>query len=150
MAFMIFYYGTGGLMADIALLLNVIFVLGVLAGFKGTLTLPGIAGVILTVAIAVDANVLIFERIREEAVTGKTLMAAIDAGYTRAFKGAIFDANLTAFITGVILYQFGTGPVQGFALTLMIGIVASVFSAVVVSRVIIEILIERGKHVSFG
>jgi SecD/SecF fusion protein len=148
-AFMIMYYSTGGTMADIALFLNILFVLGVLAAFKGTLTLPGIAGIILTVAVAVDANVLIYERIREESVTGKTLTAAIDAGYTRAFT-AIFDANLTAFITGVILYQFGTGPVQGFALTLMIGIVASVFSAVVVSRVIIELLIERGKHVSFG
>ncbi len=147
--FMIMYYSTGGTMADIALFLNILFVLGVLAAFQGTLTLPGIAGVILTVAIAVDANVLIYERIREESVTGKTLMAAIDAGYTRAFT-AIFDANLTAFITGVILYQFGTGAVQGFALTLMIGIVASVFSAVIVSRVIIELLIERGKHVSFG
>ncbi len=147
--FMILYYSTGGTMADIALFLNILFVLGVLAAFKGTLTLPGIAGVILTVAIAVDANVLIYERIREESVTGKTLMASIDAGYTRAFT-AIFDANLTAFITGVILYQFGSGPVQGFALTLMIGIVASVFSAVIVSRVIIELLIERGKHVSFG
>ena len=148
-AFMVIYYSTGGTMADIALFLNILFVLGVLAAFKGTLTLPGIAGIILTVAVAVDANVLIYERIREESVTGKTLTAAIDAGYTRAFT-AIFDANLTAFITGVILYQFGTGPVQGFALTLMIGIVASVFSAVVVSRVIIEMLIERGKHVSFG
>jgi SecD/SecF fusion protein len=148
-AFMIIYYSTGGTMADIALFLNILFVLGVLAAFKGTLTLPGIAGIILTVAVAVDANVLIYERIREESVTGKTLAAAIDAGYTRAFT-AIFDANLTAFITGVILYQFGTGPVQGFALTLMIGIVASVFSAVVVSRVIIEMLMERGKHVSFG
>ncbi len=147
--FMIMYYSTGGMMADIALFLNILFVLGVLAAFKGTLTLPGIAGVILTVAVAVDANVLIYERIREESVTGKTLTAAIDAGYTRAFT-AIFDANLTAFITGIILYQFGSGPVQGFALTLMIGIVASVFSAVVVSRVIIEMLIERGKHVSFG
>jgi preprotein translocase subunit SecD len=129
--------------------LNLLFVLGVLAGFQGTLTLPGIAGLILTMGIAVDANVLIFERIREESVTGKTLAAAIDAGYTRAFT-AIFDANLTAFITGVILYQFGTGPVQGFALTLMIGIVASVFSAVVISRVIIEMLLERGKVVHFG
>ena len=147
--FMIMYYSTGGTMADIALFLDILFVLGVLAAFKGTLTLPGIAGVILTVAVAVDANVLIYERIREESVTGKTLSAAIDAGYTRAFT-AIFDANLTAFITGVILYQFGSGPVQGFALTLMIGIVASVFSAVVVSRVIIEFLIEHGKHVSFG
>ena len=147
--FMIVYYNTGGVMADLALLLNILFVLGVLAGFQGTLTLPGIAGIILTVAVAVDANVLIFERIREESVTGKTLYAAIDAGYTRAFT-AIFDANFTAFITGVILYQFGTGPVQGFALTLMIGIVASVFSAVVVSRVIIEAILERGKTVSFG
>jgi SecD/SecF fusion protein len=147
--FMVLYYSTGGTMADIALLLNILFVLGVLAGFQGTLTLPGIAGLILTVAIAVDANVLIYERIREESVTGKTLTAAIDAGYTRAFT-AIFDSNLTAFITGVILYQFGSGPVQGFALTLMIGIVASVFSAVVVSRVIIDILMERGVHVSFG
>ncbi len=147
--FMIVYYRTGGTMADIALLLNILFVLGVLAGFQGTLTLPGIAGLILTVAIAVDANVLIYERIREESVTGKTLSAAIDAGYKRAFT-AIFDSNLTAFITGVILYQFGSGPVQGFALTLMIGIVASVFSAVVVSHVIINVLVERGKHVGFG
>lgn len=147
--FMLIYYRSGGTMADIALLLNILFVLGVLAGFQGTLTLPGIAGIILTVAVAVDANVLIFERIREESVTGKTLSAAIDAGYTRAFT-AIFDANFTAFITGVILYQFGSGPVQGFALTLMIGIVASVFSAVVVSRVIIEMILERGKTVSFG
>ncbi len=149
MVFMIVYYSTGGTMADIALLLNILFVLGVLAGFQGTLTLPGIAGLILTVAIAVDANVLIYERIREESTTGKTLTAAIDAGYTRAFS-AIFDANLTALITGIILYQFGSGPVQGFALTLMIGIIASVFSAVVVSRVIIEILVERGTHVTFG
>lgn len=147
--FMIFYYSTGGTLADVALLLNILFVLGVLAGFHGTLTLPGIAGLILSVAVAVDANVLIYERIREESVTGKTLLAAVDAGYTRAFS-AIFDANLTALITGIILYQFGSGPVQGFALTLMIGIVASVFSAVVVSRVIVEILIERGVHVTFG
>jgi preprotein translocase subunit SecD len=147
--FMIMYYSTGGTMADIALLLNILFVLGVLAAFQGTLTLPGIAGLILTVAVAVDANVLIYERIREESSAGKTLTAAIDAGYTRAFT-AIFDANLTALITGIILYQFGSGPVQGFALTLMIGIIASVFSAVVVSRVIIEILVERGFHVHFG
>ncbi len=146
--FMVVYYSTGGMMADIALMLNILFVMGVLAAFHGTLTLPGIAGLILTVAVAVDANVLIYERIREESVTGKTLSAAIDAGYSKAFS-AIFDSNLTAFITGVILFQFGSGPVQGFALTLMIGIVASVFSAVVVSRAIIEILIARGVHVKF-
>lgn len=147
--FMIFYYRTGGTMADLALLLNLLFVLAVLAGFKGTLTLPGIAGIILTMAVAVDANVLIYERIREESVTGKTLASAIDTGYSKAFS-AIFDSNLTTFITGVILYQFGSGSIQGFALTLMIGIVASMFSAIVITRVIFNILTERGKAISFG
>jgi SecD/SecF fusion protein len=147
--FMIIYYRTGGTMADLALLLNLLFVLAVMAGFKGTLTLPGIAGVILTMAVAVDANVLIYERIREESVTGKTLSAAIDVGYSKAFT-AIFDSNLTTFITGVILYQFGTGSVQGFALTLMIGIVASMFSAIVITRVIFEIMTQRGKVIHFG
>jgi SecD/SecF fusion protein len=139
----------GGTMADVALLLNLLFVLAVLAGFKGTLTLPGIAGIILTMAVAVDANVLIYERIREEAVTGKTLAAAIDVGYSKAFT-AIFDSNLTTFITGVILYQFGTGPIQGFALTLMIGIVASMFSAIIVTRVIFDAMTQRGKIINFG
>jgi len=148
-AFMIVYYKTGGALADVALFLNLLFTLAVLAGFKGTLTLPGIAGMILTMAVAVDANVLIFERIREESTTGKTLAAAIDTGYKRAFT-AIFDANLTTFLTGIILYQFGSGPVQGFALTLMIGIVASMFSAIVITRVISDILIERGTVISFG
>lgn len=147
--FMIVYYRMSGTMADLALLLNLLFVLAVLAGFHGTLTLPGIAGIILTMAVAVDANVLIYERIREEAVTGKTLAAAIDTGYHKAFT-AIFDSNLTTFITGVILYQFGTGPIQGFALTLMIGIVASMFSAIVITRVIFNIMTERGKVINFG
>lgn len=147
--FMIFYYRTGGTMADVALLLNLLFVLAVLAGFQGTLTLPGIAGIILTMAVAVDANVLIYERIREESVTGKTLSAAIDVGYAKAFT-AIFDSNVTTFITGVILYQFGSGPIQGFALTLMIGIVASMFSAIVITRVIFSIMTERSKTISFG
>jgi preprotein translocase subunit SecD len=147
--FMIFYYRVGGTMADMALLLNLLFVLAVLSGFKGTLTLPGIAGIILTMAVAVDANVLIYERIREESLTGKTLAAAIDAGYKRAFT-AIFDSNLTTFITGIVLYQFGSGSIQGFALTLMIGIVASMFSAIVITRVVFDILTERGKSISFG
>ena len=147
--FMVMYYRMGGVMADLALFLNLLFVLGVLAGFQGTLTLPGIAGVVLTMAVAVDANVLIYERIREESVTGKTLLAALDAGYGKAFT-AIFDSNLTTFITGVILYQFGSGPVQGFALTLMIGIIASMFSAIVITRVVFEIMIERGHTVHFG
>ncbi len=148
--FMIFYYRTAGSIADVALLFNVVFILGVLAGFQATLTLPGIAGIILTIGMAVDANVLIFERIREEEATGKTLRASIDAGYSKAFS-AIIDANITTFLVGIILYQFGTGPVQGFALTLMIGIVASLFSAIVITRVIFDILTERKTaHVSFG
>jgi SecD/SecF fusion protein len=147
--FMIFYYRTSGTMADLALLLNLLFVLAVLAGFQGTLTLPGIAGIILTMAVAVDANVLIYERIREEAVTGKTLSAAIDVGYSKAFT-AIFDSNVTTFITGVVLYQFGSGSIQGFALTLMIGIVASMFSAIVITRVIFDIMTERGSKINFG
>jgi preprotein translocase subunit SecD len=147
--FMVVYYRTGGAVADLALVFCVLFVLAVLAAFQGTLTLPGIAGIILTLAVAVDANVLIYERIREEQETGKTLRAAIDAGYEKAFT-AIFDSNLTTFITGVILYQFGTGPVQGFALTLMIGIAASMFSAIFITRVIFEILTEKYGAVSFG
>jgi len=148
--FMIVYYSTAGSIADLALLFNILFILGVLAGFQATLTLPGIAGIILTIGMAVDANVLIFERIREEQVTGKTLRAAIDSGYSKAFS-AIFDANITTFMVGVILYNFGTGPVQGFALTLMIGIVASLFSAIVITRVVFDSITDRkGAKVSFG
>ena len=148
--FMGFYYHLGGVMADFALLINIFFILGVLAAFHGTLTMPGIAGMILTIAVAVDANVLIYERIREEMTTGKTLRASIDQGYSKAFT-AIFDANIISLFTGAILYQFGTGPVQGFALTLMIGIVASLFSAIVITRVIFDIMIERGAAtINFG
>lgn len=148
--FMALYYRTGGVVADVAVVFCLLFLLGVLAAFHGTLTLPGIAGIILTLAVAVDANVLIYERIREEQAAGKTLRAAIDAGYEKAFT-AIFDSNLTTFITGVILYQFGTGPVQGFALTLMIGIVASMFSAIFITRVIFNILSEKSTAaISFG
>lgn len=148
--FMIFYYRTGGTVADLALIFNIIFILGVLAGFRATLTLPGIAGIILTIGMAVDANVLIYERIREELATGKTLRAAIDAGYSKALR-AILDSNITTFFSGVVLYQFGTGPVQGFALTLMIGIVASLFSAIVITRVIFDTMTERGAtSINFG
>jgi preprotein translocase subunit SecD len=148
--FMVVYYRAGGAVADVALVFCLLFLLAVLAAFQGTLTLPGIAGIILTLAVAVDANVLIYERIREEMAAGKTLRAAIDAGYEKAFT-AIFDSNLTTFITGVILYQFGTGPVQGFALTLMIGIVVSMFSAIFISRVIFNVLTDKyGSNVSFG
>ncbi|MEO8166623.1 MAG: protein translocase subunit SecD [bacterium] len=148
--FMVMYYHVGGLVADIAVIFCLIILLAVLAAFQGTLTLPGIAGIILTLAVAVDANVLIYERIREELATGKTLRSAIDAGYGKAFT-AIFDSNLTTFITGVILFQFGTGPVQGFALTLMIGIVVSMFSAIFVTRVIFNILTDKSTTiVNFG
>jgi SecD/SecF fusion protein len=147
--FMLFYYSKAGTVADIALLINLLFVLAILAGFGGTLTLPGIAGMILTMAVAVDANVLINERIREELLTGKTFGAAIDAGYVKAFS-AIFDSNITTFFSGVILYNFGSGPVQGFALTLMMGIAASMFSAIVITHVIFNILNERGHKISFG
>jgi SecD/SecF fusion protein len=148
--FMAVYYRTGGGVADFALMFTVIFLLAVLAAFQGTLTMPGIAGIILTLAVAVDANVLIYERIREETAGGKTPRAAIDAGYSKAFT-AIFDSNLTTLITGVILYQFGTGPVQGFALTLMIGIVVSLFSAIVITRVVFDMMVDRsGVAVNFG
>ncbi len=148
--FMIFYYRTGGMIADLALVLNIIFILGILAAFKATLTLPGIAGIMLTIGMAVDANVLIFERIREEQATGKTLRAAIDLGYSKAFS-AIFDANITTFFTGAILYSFGVGPIQGFAVTLMAGIAASLFSAIVITRIIFDYLVlERKMMVSVG
>ena len=148
--FMAVYYRTGGAIADFALVFTVIFLLAVLAAFQGTLTMPGIAGIILTLAVAVDANVLIYERIREETAGGKTPRAAIDAGYSKAFT-AIFDSNLTTLITGVILYQFGTGPVQGVALTLMIGIVVSLFSAIVITRVVFDMMVDRtGIAVNFG
>lgn len=148
--FMIVYYRTGGGIADLALLLNIIFILGILAGFQATLTLPGIAGIVLTIGMAVDANVLIFDRIREEMRGGKTLRAAIDNGYANAMS-AIIDANVTTFFVAIILYSFGVGPIKGFAVTLMAGIVASLFSAIVITRVIIDYLTrEKAAVVNFG
>ncbi len=140
--FMILYYRASGAVADLALLLNIVFVLAFMAGFHATLTLPGIAGIILTVGMAVDANVLIFERIREELQTGKTIRASIDSGYNRAFR-TILDANVTTLITAVVLYSFGTGPIKGFALTLSIGILASMFTAIVVTRLVFDIITSR-------
>ncbi|MFN1834638.1 protein translocase subunit SecD [Balneola sp. MJW-20] len=148
--FMIIYYRTGGGIADLALLLNIIFILGILAAFKATLTLPGIAGIVLTIGMAVDANVLIFDRIREEQRTGKTIKASIEAGYANAMS-AIIDANVTTFFVALILFSFGVGPIKGFAVTLMAGIVSSLFSAIVITRVIVDYL-SRTKQdaVSFG
>ena len=147
--FMVVYYHTSGVTADIALLFNLLFILGIMAGFSATLTLPGIAGILITIGVAVDANVLINERVREELAGGKTLSASIDAGYRRAWT-AIIDAHVTSFLTGVVLYQFGTGSVQGFAMTLMIGIAASLFSSVVITRVIINIMMSKGINPNFG
>ncbi len=148
--FMILYYRGGGIVADLALIINIIFILGILAGFQATLTLPGIAGIVLTIGMAVDANVLIFERIREEQATGKTLKASIDGGYGKALS-AIIDANITTFFVGIILYSFGVGPIQGFAVTLMAGILASLFSAIVFTRIIFDYLVlERRVAVSYG
>lgn len=148
--FMILYYRQGGAIADLALVLNIIFILGILSAFNATLTLPGIAGIVLTIGMAVDANVLIFDRIREEQRVGKSLVAAIDSGYANAMS-AIFDANITTFLTAVILFSFGVGPIKGFAVTLMAGIAASLFSAIIITRVIVDFLTkERSYNISFG
>ncbi|MDP6037635.1 MAG: protein translocase subunit SecD, partial [Candidatus Latescibacteria bacterium] len=140
--FMVIYYGFSGFIADIALVLNLVFVMAILAAFQGTLTLPGIAGIILTIGMAVDANVLILERIREELRSGKTVRAAVENGYARAVQ-TIVDANVTTIITAIVLYQYGTGPIKGFALTLMIGIISSMFTAIFVTRTIYDAIISR-------
>ena len=143
--FMVLYYRAAGLIANSALLLNMLFIMAVLAGFHATLTLPGIAGIILTIGMAVDANVLIFERIREELRSGKTVRAAIDSGYGHALS-AIIDANVTTFLVGIVLYQFGTGPIRGFALTLCIGIISSLFTAFFVTRTIFDLITRKSEQ----
>jgi preprotein translocase subunit SecD len=140
MAFMIIYYKMAGVNAVFALILNVVILLGALSYLKASLTLPGIAGIILSIGMAVDANVLIFERIKEERALGKSVTNAIALGFERAFS-AIFDSNLTTIISAVILLQFGTGPIKGYAWTLMIGLLANMFTAVFVSRVLFEVII---------
>ncbi|HET7707722.1 MAG TPA: protein translocase subunit SecD [Thermoanaerobaculia bacterium] len=133
------YYKGAGINAVLALLLNLLILLGMMAFFKATLTLPGIAGIILTLGMAVDTNVLVFERIREELREGRTVRASIDNGFTRAF-GTIIDTHLTTIISALFLFQFGTGPIKGFAVTLLIGLAASVFTAFFVSRMIFDIM----------
>jgi len=142
--FMIVYYRGSGLIADFALILNIILIAGGLAGFQATLTLPGIAGIILTIGMAVDANVLIFERIREEMNIGKTPRAAVDAGYDRATL-TILDANVTTLIAALVLFQFGTGPVKGFAVTLSLGVLSSLFTALFLSRLIFDYFLVKLK-----
>jgi preprotein translocase subunit SecD len=142
MLFMLVYYRGAGINANVALLLNALLLLGAMAAFKATLTLPGIAGIILTVGMAVDANVLIFERIREELALGKTVRNAVDLGFSRALA-TIVDSNLTTLIAALFLFQFGTGPIKGFAVTLSLGIIISMFTAVFVSRTLFEVVLSR-------
>jgi SecD/SecF fusion protein len=148
---MLFYYGKAGGLADIALAVNILFIFGILTAFGAVLTLPGIAGIILTIGMSVDANVIIFERIKEELNKGKVLKAAIRHGFS--FKGAlsaIIDANITTMLTGVILYIFGTGPVKGFAYTLMVGIATSLFTAIFITRLMIDWYANKGKNFTFN
>jgi len=142
LGFMLIYYRLSGVIANVAVLLNIALILALLAGFGATLTLPGIAGIILTMGMAVDANVIIFERIREEIFAEKSVRAAIAAGYDKA-TWTILDANITTFITGAVLYSYGSGPIKGFAVTLMVGIITSVFTALVVTRLIFDYLTHR-------
>jgi preprotein translocase subunit SecD len=137
--FMLIYYRLAGAIADVALLLNLLILLASMAWLGATLTLPGIAGIVLTIGMAVDTNILIFERIREELRAGKTVRGAIDAGFARAFK-TVIDTHVTVLVSGLILFQFGTGPIKGFAVTLMIGIAVSLFTAVFFTRLIFDLV----------
>jgi SecD/SecF fusion protein len=146
--YMYFYYGKAGLVADIALLANIIFIFGSLASFGAVLTLAGLAGIVLTIGMAVDANVLIFERIREEQEAGKDLRSAVDTGFQKALS-SIIDANVTTLLTAIVLKIFGSGPIESFATTLIIGIFTSVFAALVISRLIINRMLDKGKSIEF-
>ncbi len=150
MLYMIFYYSRrAGLVADIALLANLFLIFGVLASLQAVLTLPGIAGIILTIGMSVDANVLIYERIKEEIAAGKGLKLAVSDGYKNAYS-AIIDANVTTLLTGIILYVFGTGPIKGFATTLVIGILTSLFAAIFITRLIFVSLLNKNKKLTFS
>jgi preprotein translocase subunit SecD len=144
-AFMLFYYRGAGVNAVVALLLNMILMLAALIVFEATLTLPGIAGIILTIGMAVDSNVLVFERIREELLSGKTVPSAVDQGFKRAIV-TIIDTHVTTVISSLFLFVFGTGPLRGFAVTLIIGLVINLFSAVYVSRTIFMWLLSRKRR----
>lgn len=147
--YMVFYYNRAGLVADAALVINIFLLIGALASLKAILTLPGIAGIVLTIGMSVDANVLIFERIREELRHGKGLKGSIKEGYAKALS-AILDANITTLLTGVVLAVFGTGPIKGFATTLIIGIFTSFFAAVIITRLIIMAFVDRDKKINFS
>ncbi len=148
---MIFYYGKAGIYADISLIVNILFIFGILASFNAVLTLPGIAGIILTIGMSVDANVIIFERIKEELFKGKGLKQAVGEGFSiKGALSAIIDANITTLLTGIILYVFGTGPIKGFALTLMIGIATSLFTAIFITRILIDGAVNRNSKLTFN
>jgi len=149
MLYLVFYYSSAGIVADIALLVNVFFLVGVLASLGAVLTLPGMAGIVLTVGMATDANIIIFERIREELRAGKGIRLAISDGYKMAYS-AIIDANITSFLVGLVLYFFGTGPIQGFATTLVFGILTSMFCSILITRLIYEWLLDRNKSIKFS
>ena len=149
LVWMVFYYGFAGIFADIALVLNILLIFGILAGLGAVLTLPGIAGVVLTIGISVDANVLIFERIREELKKGKGLRKSVSDGFNNALS-SILDANITTGLTALILFVFGTGPIKGFATTLLIGIATSLFTAIFITRLFIDARNEKGRRVSMG
>ncbi|MEJ2593690.1 MAG: protein translocase subunit SecDF [bacterium] len=149
LAYMIVYYNRAGLVANLALLTNIFFIFGVLASLKAVLTLPGMAGIVLTLGMAVDANVIIYERIKEEIRAGKGFRLAITDGYKNAYS-AIIDGNVTTLLTGIVLYIFGTGPVQGFATTLIIGILSSLFTAIFISRLIFSWMLKRNMKISFA
>jgi SecD/SecF fusion protein len=146
---MIFYYGSSGFFADIALVLNILLIFGILAGLGAVLTLPGIAGIVLTIGISVDANVLIFERIREELKKGKGQIKAVSDGFNNALS-SILDANITTGLTAFILFIFGTGPIKGFATTLLIGIATSLFTAIFITRILVDSRLSLGKVVTFA
>jgi preprotein translocase subunit SecD len=136
-AFMVFYYRVSGVVADFALLLNMIMLMGALSWFRATLTLPGIAGIALTIGMAVDSNVLMFERMREELRLGKTPRSAIDTGYTKAFL-TILDSHVTTLITAVVLFQFGTGPIKGFAVSLSLGVLINLYTALIGTKTVFD------------
>lgn len=148
LVYMVFYYNRAGLVADLALVINIFFIFGVLASLGAVLTLPGIAGIVLTLGMAVDANVIIYERILDETRAGKGLRLAITDGYKNAYS-AIIDGNVTTLLTGIVLYTFGTGPIQGFATTLIIGILSSLFTAIFISRLIFNWMMEKNKKLQF-
>ncbi|MDR1667434.1 MAG: protein translocase subunit SecDF [Bacteroidales bacterium] len=149
MIYLAFYYSSGGMVADIALLVNMFFLMGVLASLGAVLTLPGIAGIVLTLGMADDANIIIFERIREELRAGKGLRLAVSDGYKNAYS-AIIDGNVTTFLTGIVLYAFGSGPIQGFATTLVLGILTSLFCSIFISRLIFERMMDANKTIKFS